>query len=119
MRASNQPFKKFSSQQSYNNSKEQSGETNKSLVKAMEIFQKVKKYAGNFSFDPQHYNATNLVHFGTSLSEIIAKIENSKPVFVHCIKPNENSFSNQVNADIMIKQVRGGNFKLENHMIDM
>jgi chitin synthase len=100
VRQSNQPFKKFNSP-AYNENNE-----NKSLVKAMEILQRVKKYAGNFHFEAQHYNATNIVYFGTALNDIIAKIESSKPVFVHCIKPNENSFSNQVNSDIMNKQIK-------------
>jgi myosin heavy subunit len=41
-----------------------------------------------------------------ALNELISKIENSRPVFIRCIKPNENSFSNQFISSIVLKQVK-------------
>ena len=58
------------------------------------------------SFDQPHYNSTNIINFSVSLNEIISNIENSRPVFIKCIKPNENSFSNQVAINTLNSQVR-------------
>ncbi len=83
----------------------QAGE-NRSLAKAMEILQRMRNYNGQLNPEAQqHYNATHVVHFNAGLAEIVSKIEAARPVFVQCLKPNENSFSNQVNTDILIKQV--------------
>ena len=56
--------------------------------------------------DHTSLNASHLVHFGVALNELIGKLEQARPVFVRCLKPNENSFSNQFVANIAIKQVR-------------
>jgi len=99
VRASNQAFKKFGSCFS------ESGE-NGSLVKAMEILQRVKKYAGNLNMEGQCFNATNVIQFDAALSEIIGKIDNVETAFVYCIKPNESNFSNQISTDVLSKQVQ-------------
>ena len=41
-----------------------------------------------------------------ALNEVISKIESAEPVFVKCIKPNENSFSNQFVSNVAVKQIR-------------
>lgn len=51
-------------------------------------------------------STSNLVCFLASLNEIITKIEYSRPVFVKCIKPNENSFSTQFVSAVVAKQIR-------------
>ena len=51
-------------------------------------------------------NATNLLQFNVALNEVISKIESAEPVFVKCIKPNENSFSNQFVSNVAVKQIR-------------
>ncbi len=103
VRSSNQPFKRFISLTKDDSS--QNSEQNQSLTKAMEVLQEEPKNNGHFNLEV-HHSATNFVHFTVGLAEIVAKIEAAKPVFVLCLKPNENSFSNQLNTDILFKQVK-------------
>ncbi len=103
VRSSNQPFKRFISLTKDDSS--QNSEQNQSLTKAMEVLQEEPKNNGHFNLEV-HHSASNVVHFTVGLAEIVAKIEAAKPVFVLCLKPNENSFSNQLNTDILIKQVK-------------
>ena len=84
MRASNQPFKKFLSNNlnstviSTNNS---TNEYNKSMYIINDILKRTKGVS-QVQHDLALNNATNLLHFSVSLNEIISKIENSKPVFI-------------------------------------
>ncbi len=99
-RASNIPFKTFASKPENESSKQ-------SL--SYEIAQRNLERCKNTSvryIDQNYLNAINLIYFNVSLNEIISIVENAKPVFVKCIKPNENSFSNQFVSTIAIRQVR-------------
>ncbi len=104
VRSSNQPFKRF--QVSQANSEFAGQSENRSLVKAMEILHRVRKYSGRLNVDTQLFNATNIISYDVSLGELVGKIESSNPVFVYCVKPNENSFSNQCVSDVLLKQVK-------------
>jgi myosin heavy subunit len=71
------------------------------------MLEKTRSVSNLFSADQNLItNASNLVYFNVSISELIAKIEFAKPVFIKCIKPNENSFSSQFVAQIAGKQIR-------------
>lgn len=103
VRASNQPFKRFQVSQA---NAEFASSDNRSLSKAMEILHRVRKYSGRLNVDTQLYNATNIISYDVSLNELVGKIESACPVFVYCMKPNENSFSNQCISDVLLKQVK-------------
>ena len=104
MRESNQPFKKFLNN-NLNSTTNSTSEYKKSLYIANEILKRIKGIS-QMQPDSTLNNATNLLHFSVSLNEIVSKIENAKPVFIRCIKPNENSFSNQFVSSVVHKQVR-------------
>ncbi|CAF0706559.1 unnamed protein product [Brachionus calyciflorus] len=80
---------------------------NKSLEIANRMMEKVKSNT-TIRIEQSSSNNANLVYFNVSLNEIISKIENSKTHFIRCIKPNENSFSNQFVSNIAFKQIRDG-----------
>lgn len=82
---------------------------NKSLVQARKILEKTRNMPKTASSDQTQSMTTstsNLMCFTASLNEIIAKLEYSKPVFIECVKPNENSFSTQFVSSVVAKQIR-------------
>jgi chitin synthase len=71
------------------------------------LLDRIKNIPANSKLTAQFdANATNLLQFNVALNEVISKIESSEPVFVKCIKPNENSFSNQFVSNVAVKQIR-------------
>lgn len=81
---------------------------NKSLTQARKLLEKTRSMPKLSMTDLQGgmTSSSNLVCFNAALNEIIAKIEYARPVFIKCVKPNENSFSTQFVASVAAKQVR-------------
>ena len=68
------------------------------LFKSLKLNNKIK-------FDQ---NATNLLHFKDELKEVISIINNSEPVFIKCIKPNEklDRNANLFSSHLVLRQIR-------------
>jgi chitin synthase len=99
IRSSNKTVRMFSS-------KIDSEYGNKSINITKKILERIKNIPNNKQVDISSTNATNLLQFNVALNEVISKIENCEPVFIKCIKPNENSFSNQFVSNVAVKQIR-------------
>lgn len=104
MRPSNKTIRSFASR---NDESEPISSENKSLTQAKRLLEKHRNNSKiGLGLDANLTNSSNLVCFSVALNEIIAKIEYAKPVFIECIKPNENSFSTQFVASVAAKQIR-------------
>ena len=104
IRPSNKSVRMFSSSSKIASNDVNDYNGSKSVTITKKLLDRIKNITTTrLSFDA---NATNLLQFNVALNEVISKIESAEPVFVKCIKPNENSFSNQFVSNVAVKQIR-------------
>jgi myosin heavy subunit len=96
--------KKFLFFSLHNRQKDYNGSKSVSITK--KLLDRIKNITTTRLSTQFDANATNLLQFNVALNEVISKIESAEPVFVKCIKPNENSFSNQFVSNVAVKQIR-------------